>query len=245
MLALGQVIVEQLELADRGLVLDRWLAHHLAELIVAAQTGAGPAKVEAEQRAVDLIMKLWLHRRALPEPVDPLGGYRKAITVLERLMPEADPWARYHRGGPFEDLLHEMFDVLRRVIFGGVLLTQITRPRPISEPEAEALEAEEAHLLSVLEGWEPFLDLGPPRPKFMVEIRSADAVDETEPPAEADEDDWESLSPEDQARRAERSLHSAITANLERLQSNLDALLERWRETCAHSDSNDSEEAED
>ncbi len=101
-LALGQAIVRELELDDRGAVLERWLAHHLAELMSEADREVGPTKAAAEQQAVDLILRLWMHRRVLPEPVDPLGGYRDAIAVLGRLMPEADPWARYRRHGSYK-----------------------------------------------------------------------------------------------------------------------------------------------
>ena len=106
-MALGQVIVRQLETESHGAVLERWLAHHLAEVMAEVDHAVGPEKADAESRAVDLILKLWTHRRALPEPVDPLGGFRKAIEVLGRLAPEADPWRRHHRSGTYEDLLHE------------------------------------------------------------------------------------------------------------------------------------------
>ena len=115
-MALGQVIVKQLELEDRGAVVDRWLAHHLAEVIAEADRATGTAKAASEAQAVDLILKLWIHRRALPEPVDPLGGCRKAIEVLGRLSPEADPWSRFRQPEGHDGLLHEMFRTLCRIV---------------------------------------------------------------------------------------------------------------------------------
>ena len=118
-MALGQVIVKQLDLNDRGTVLERWLAHHLAEVIAEADQATGTAKAASEAQAVDLILKLWIHRRALPEPVDPLGGYRKAIEVLGRLAPEADPWSRFRQPDGYDGLLHEMFRILSRTVLSG------------------------------------------------------------------------------------------------------------------------------
>ena len=50
-LALGRTIVRQLELEDRGTVLERWLAHHLAEVIAEADQAVGVAKAASEAQA--------------------------------------------------------------------------------------------------------------------------------------------------------------------------------------------------
>ncbi len=163
-LALGRVIVRQLELQDRGTVLDRWMAHHLAEVIAEAGRACGPEKAASEARAVDLILKLWAHRRALPEPVDPLGGYRKAVEVLGRLVPDANPWAYYRQPGTYDDLLREIFELLSTIMVAGLLLTQVSRERPVTEEESEALEEEERHLHSTLEKWMSFIAHWPPSP---------------------------------------------------------------------------------
>ena len=155
-LALGQVIVRQLELEDRGTVLERWLAHHLAEVIAEVDQSVGLAKEASGARAVDLILKLWAHRRALPESVDPLGGYRKAVEVLGRLVPEANPWARYRGSDTHDELLHEMFKFLSRIVLAGLVFTQISRARPVTAEESRGLEEEDAYLQSVFEQWMPF-----------------------------------------------------------------------------------------
>ena len=160
------MIVRQLELQDRGTVPERWLAHHLAELIAEADQAVGTAKAEYKAQAVDIILKLWVHRRALPEPVDPLGGFRKAVEVLGRLVPDANPWASYHRPDTYEDLLREMFELLGKIVVAGVLLTQVSRVRPITEEELKALEDEERHLNSTLEQWMPFVAPSSPKPEI-------------------------------------------------------------------------------
>lgn len=228
-LALGQAIVRQLELDDRGAVLERWLAHHLAELMSEADRTVGPAKAAAEQQAVDLILKLWMHRRALPEPVDPLGGYRNAIAVLSRLMPEANPWRRYRQRGHYEDILHEMFETLSRVVLGGILLTQVTRAGSISDAESTALENEEVFLQAELERWMPFFALPPQRPTFEIKLVDPGAAEDAKDQDDSSKVDHSDLIPEQQAARAEDSVHSAIIANLERMQTDLDTLLNRWR----------------
>lgn len=155
-MALGQTIVQQLELNVRGDVLARWMTHHLAELIAEATQAVGPAKVKTEKRAVDLILKLWRHRRALPEQVDPLGNLRPVIAVLERLMPDQNPW-RFNRkpGDSLETILQDIFQNMARVTLAGIALTQHTQVRPIAKAEANMLEAEEVRLLAMLESWKP------------------------------------------------------------------------------------------
>lgn len=229
MLGLGQAIVRELELDRRGAVLERWLAHHLAELISEAERAVGPAKAAAEQKAVDLILKLWTHRRALPEPVDPLGGYRNAIAVLSRLVPDADPWGRLHRDEPYEELLHEMFQALSRIVLGGILLTQFTRARSISEAEARALGEEEAFLQAELERWMSFVTAPPQTPKVQIKIVDPNAAEDTEEPNSCPTVDDNDVTTEQQAAQAEASVHSAICANLERMQTDLTNLLARWK----------------
>lgn len=153
-LALGQEIVQQLNLQKRGDVLARWMAHHLAYLIAESAQAVGPAKVAAEKRAVDLILKLWLHRRALPEPVDPLGTLRPAIAVLGRLMPNQNPWPFYPRpSATLEHILQDIFQNMANVMLAGIELTQHTQTRSLTKAEANMLEAEEIQLLAMLEKW--------------------------------------------------------------------------------------------
>ena len=231
-MALGQSIVRQLELEDRGTVLERWLAHHLAEAIAEADQAGGPAKAASEARAVDLILKVWAHRRALPEPADPLGGYRKAIEVLGRLAPEANPWSRYRQPDSYDALLCEMFELLSRVVLGGLLLTQVSRARPVTTEESKGLEQEEAYLQSVFEQWLPFIP--PSRPKPEVALKFVDpetAQDvglgkESEP---LDDSARKGQGADEPVEPDDVRLHAAIVENVERMQADLEQLLTRWR----------------
>ena len=231
-MALGQVIVRQLELADRGSVLDRWLAHHLAEVIAEADRAAGPAKAASESRAVELILKLWAHRRILPEAADPLGGYRKAVEVLGRLMPDANPWARFRRPETSEDLLRETFEVLSRIVIAGVLLTQAPRARSVTAAETKGLEAEEVYLQSVLDQWMSFFPLPRRRSEIKFDFVNADASEgeklHMEPERLGDSGDQDHTSDEGAAPADDR-LHATIVSDLEHMQNRLAELLSRWQ----------------
>ena len=233
-MALGQVIVRQLELEDRGTVLERWLAHHLAEVIAEVDQSVGLAKEASGARAVDLILKLWAHRRALPESVDPLGGYRKAVEVLGRLVPEANPWARYRGSDTLDELLHEMFKLLSRIVLAGLVFTQVSRARPVPAEESRELEEEEAYLQSVFEQWMPFFPHPQPKSEIKIESVNADAAEGVELDRESvrigNSDDQDHATDE-QAAPDDVRLHAAIVSDLERMQTDLAKLLTRWRES--------------
>ena len=228
------MIVRQLELQDRGTVLERWLAHHLAEVIGEADQSEGSAREACEARAVDLILKLWAHRRALPDHVDPLGGYREAIKVLGHLMPDANPWARYHRSDTYEGQLREMFELMGKIVLAGVLLTQVSRVRPVADEELKALEDEERHLHSTLEKWMPVVAHSSPRPE--IEIASIDpgtveSAETDQKSARAGDFSEQDHTSDEQEVPDEPNLHAEIASDLERMQTELTDLLTRWRKS--------------
>ena len=215
-------------------MLERWLAHHLAEVIAEAEQAVGSTRAASEAQAVDLVLKLWAHRRALPEPVDPLGGYRKAVAWLGRLAPEADPWAHYRRPDTRDGLLHEMFQLLSRIVLAGLVLTQVSRARPIAEEESKGLEEEEAYLQSVFEQWMPFFPRPQPTSQIKFDFAGADtanAADLDKKPERLGDSDDQHHAPDEQAAPDDVHLHTAIVTDLERMQTDLAKLLHRWRES--------------
>lgn len=160
-MALGSAIVAELRLDTRGELLQRWMAHHLAETIQAAESATGAKKAKLERDAVNLILKLWSHRSALPESVDPLAGCREALDMLRRLQPEANPWDHFSKRGPDEIHLRAMFDAMSRATLAGIALTQL---RHVKEPTAAAtahLDQSELALLDAFKEWQPFVDRTP------------------------------------------------------------------------------------
>ncbi|MBZ4421774.1 hypothetical protein [Myxococcus sp. RHSTA-1-4] len=251
-LALGRELVRNLELDARGTMLERWLAHHLAELMVEAEKATGSAKADAVARAADIILRLWAKRRDMPATADPLGGYREAIAVLSRLMPDHNPWESYARQGDEEQVLHALFDCMARVVVCGLLRTAL-RPREVGAAEKEALEPEELALREQLDWWEKVI-FGPEDNQA---VPSTNAGEEGEPRAaaalgqtggqssdpsdehggseeEASDGAYDSDEVEDaNGNRAALRLraHEAATKHLERFQQELATLIQRWRAT--------------
>lgn len=239
MLELGRAIVHQLEIDTRGELLSRWMAHHLAELIQVAECSEGAAKQIAEERAVELILKLWTNRRALPESVDPLSGYLAAIKVLRAMLPSADPWRRFRPTSSNDKLLHDMFGALVHLVMSGLLLTRPLEMRRIQDVEWDALSDEEQLLIEVLERWHEFVvapTLGEvDLEHFYAGFQQIDSGTEVKAP---DEDFAEGEEPDPEVERR------AILSHVETFQARLADLIEQWRKTLA-ADSAGEEDEED
>ncbi len=61
-IALGKRIIDQLSIDESNDVLDRWMAHYLAEQMLVVQSSTGKAKEAAQQRCSELIVKIWEHK---------------------------------------------------------------------------------------------------------------------------------------------------------------------------------------
>jgi hypothetical protein len=81
--------------AEDNDLLGQWMAHHLAALLTAAE--ADTTTVEQRRSIVDLILKVWAHRRSF-ERHPPLDEFTAVLTALDRLGDDR-PW-RFSR--PFD-----------------------------------------------------------------------------------------------------------------------------------------------
>lgn len=206
------------------------MAHHLAEVLTEAKGSTGPEKADAEARAVELVLRVWRHRQALPDRATPLGAYRKAIKVLERMMPDANPWIRRPSNG-YEGLLAEMFDILGRATYAGLLLTSVSEPRPPTPEEIDALDEGERRLLALLEKWRSFAPRTDPKIQitFVSPDEAEDSADQDEASTAVAAPQEGAADPTEAAERSDADLHSAITEDLERMQALLADLTTRWR----------------
>lgn len=87
---MGRIIVEELKLEPGVDTTGRWMAHHLAEMILCAEKANGISKAVAEQDCCDLILKIWRHKSALPSR--PLESFTPILETLERLSSDNQRW---------------------------------------------------------------------------------------------------------------------------------------------------------
>ena len=95
-LELGKKIVDELELDQSVDTLGRWMAHSIAELMLAAEASSAkdrPAKLEM---CSDAILALWKHRHELPSGKRPFENLEPIMRTLESLDPD-DTTPRYFR----------------------------------------------------------------------------------------------------------------------------------------------------
>lgn len=97
-LALGEKLVEELDLKDRGETLDRWMAHYIAGLIEEAANAVGSQRQQKHARCAKAIMDLWSHRSELPNGKRPFEDFEPVLRVMKSLDPNPKktrylPWA--------------------------------------------------------------------------------------------------------------------------------------------------------
>ncbi|KGD66142.1 hypothetical protein Y5S_00614 [Alcanivorax nanhaiticus] len=96
LLALGQKLVQELGLEESTDTLGRWMAHHIADLMINAENAIGDEKAAAERKCFDAILELWKHRSELPNGKRPFEDLEPVMRAIESLDPEDDT-PRYYR----------------------------------------------------------------------------------------------------------------------------------------------------
>jgi hypothetical protein len=89
-IALGKVIVKELELDPGVDTLAKWMAHYIAEKIKTAERLKGEEKTYAENECYEAILKLWEHRWSIPTNKPFLNDFKLLFETLEKLNPEND-----------------------------------------------------------------------------------------------------------------------------------------------------------
>ena len=144
------------------------MAHHLAEMMQEAESTEGDDQKLARERAVDLILKIWSHKKSLPRGAYPLNKLDTVMSVVGRLSAETPPYRR-HSSDETEKLLSRIFDGLRLVVVHGVILISKTRDVPDDlDTTAPFLDEKERQFIEVLKGWIDYVTTGLPRPPLVI-----------------------------------------------------------------------------
>lgn len=85
---LGRLFVQELKLEPGVDTFSRWISHYLAEKITLTEQTKGKEKEEAEKECYDLILKLWHHRRSIPNGRRPLQNFEPILDLLVKLNSE-------------------------------------------------------------------------------------------------------------------------------------------------------------
>lgn len=125
------------------------MAHHLAELLVAARSVDTEKREAAEDRVVALILRLWAHRHAAPARLNPLNEYTKAVQVLAAIHPTTHRFAPLDTPGtPTRTVLSlEIFDLASRLAVLGLVELLPEVPPKVAAAAQKFLSAEEVDFL--------------------------------------------------------------------------------------------------
>lgn len=93
-IALGERIVDELGLDETVDTLGRWMSHHIAGLMKAAETAAAVDRPARMAECAAAILELWRHRHQFPDGRRAFQGLEPVLRTLESLDP-AKKQARY------------------------------------------------------------------------------------------------------------------------------------------------------
>ena len=87
-LALGKKIADELGLDQSNDTLGRWMAHDIAEKIEDTKASTGETLDQKKSECRDAILKLWAHRRELPNGKRPFEDFEPIFRVIKSLDPD-------------------------------------------------------------------------------------------------------------------------------------------------------------
>lgn len=88
-LALGKQLVAELGLDRSCDTLARWMAHHIADLIHAAESAGDEERPAAMDRCARAILDLWNHRHVLPDGSRPFEAAEPLFRAIRSLDPDS------------------------------------------------------------------------------------------------------------------------------------------------------------
>ena len=87
-IALGKLLVNELSASQSDDTLARWMAHHVSEVMQAAEKSTGLRKTEAEDRCREAILSLWKHISDFPRGHRPLADIEPLVATIRALDPD-------------------------------------------------------------------------------------------------------------------------------------------------------------
>lgn len=91
-LELGKQIAHDLSDSD---ILGRWMAHHISDLIVRAESAPEQQSHELRQQTTDTILRLWAQRATVPFEDSPTAALDAVAKAVQRLGDDK-PWSFYN-----------------------------------------------------------------------------------------------------------------------------------------------------
>lgn len=165
-LALGQHLVDELGFSDGGNTLGRWMAHHVAELMIRVKNSSSDTEREAAHtHMVETILKIWEHRSSLPGKAYPLKSYENVLLVLDRLRPDSNPFPRlaYYLGTEQDRYAAILFDNFSRLVIALLLMNVESSDRDLDVDSSvkASLSEPEQYLVASLQEWLLLLQSAP------------------------------------------------------------------------------------
>lgn len=157
-LALGKYLVRELGLTDGNDTLGKWMSHHVAELIVKAESAeTADERANAALEATTTILKIWEHRKVLPYDAYPLTTHEELLRLIQKLAPDANPYRFSWTGDTTKTdrLAAIAFDDLTRLILT-LLFMRLGNLRESRDPDpvaVDALDPDEKYILATIDEW--------------------------------------------------------------------------------------------
>lgn len=164
-LELGRTLVENLQLPDSNDTLGKWMAHYLAEQMIAVKKLRDPgAKKAAERQIADVIIKLWLHRESFRNRINPLFNLAPILNVIQTLKPDNDSFIPR----AFKPGAGELYAAFRNLMIAAIYAQAKTDGAPAlvrAKKTASRQSREEQSVIAGLELWTKEIS---PAPRFRI-----------------------------------------------------------------------------
>lgn len=152
-MALGRLIVDQLNLDPGVDTLGRWMAHHVAELLTAVNAApTDKLRRERQNEAVRAIIRLWAHRSTYENRVNPLTELKPIIQVIRTLDSGNQPWLVRNDG------IQYVYETFRRLMICLLLqhaasIKQISRAISLAKKTSQFQSDDERELVAAINVW--------------------------------------------------------------------------------------------